>query len=72
MDTGPSKHALIDGKGWGGFPADIGEKSLEISLTSSGLKPGDIDTILFTHLHYSHTKNLEAFKNAQLIFQRDE
>jgi len=72
VDTGPSKQVLTDGRGWGGFPADVGEKSLEIALMNSSLKPGDIDTILFTHLHYSHAGNLEAFANAQLIFQRDE
>ena len=34
--------------------------------------PLDIDTILFTHLHNDHAANTTMFKNARLIFQKDE
>lgn len=72
VDTGISDSFIIDGKAWGGWPAEAGRKFLEKSLAEVGVNPLDIKTILFTHLHNDHAANTKLFKNARLIFQKDE
>ena len=72
MDTVISDSFIIDGKAWGGWPAQAGKAYLEKSLKATGVDPLDIDTILFTHLHNDHAANTTMFKNARLIFQKDE
>jgi glyoxylase-like metal-dependent hydrolase (beta-lactamase superfamily II) len=37
------------------------------ALARLGIGPGDVSTIVVTHLHYDHTGNLHAFPEAQLI-----
>lgn len=71
VDTGPKKQGTAN-KGWGGYPADIEERPLEKALRGYELSPGEIDTVLFTHLHKSHAGNLQTLAKAQLIFQKDE
>jgi N-acyl homoserine lactone hydrolase len=72
VDTGISDKFIINGKAWGGYPAEAGRLYLEKAIADAGLSPLDIDTILFTHLHNDHAANTTLFKNARLIFQRDE
>lgn len=72
VDTGISDSFIIDGKAWGGFPAQAGRTYLEKSLSEAGVDPLEIETILFTHLHNDHAANTTLFKNARLIFQKDE
>ncbi len=72
VDTGISDSFIIDGKAWGGWPADAGRAYLEKSLAGARVDPLDIDTILFTHLHNDHAANSTMFKKARLIFQKDE
>jgi N-acyl homoserine lactone hydrolase len=72
VDTGISDSFIIDGKAWGGWPADAGRAYLEKALAGARVDPLDIDTILFTHLHNDHAANTTMFKNARLIFQKDE
>src|SRR4030042_887521 len=72
VDTGISDSFIINGKAWGGYPAQAGRADLEKALKDAKVDPLEIDTILFTHLHNDHAANTTLFKNAQLIFQRDE
>ncbi len=72
VDTGISDNYIVDGKAFGNFPARGGLKYVEQSLATAGLSPLEIDTILFTHLHNDHAGNTSIFKNARLIFQKDE
>jgi glyoxylase-like metal-dependent hydrolase (beta-lactamase superfamily II) len=72
VDTGISDSFIINGRAWGGYPAEAGKAYLEKSLAKAGVDPLDIDTILFTHLHNDHAANTTMFKKARLIFQKDE
>jgi N-acyl homoserine lactone hydrolase len=71
VDTGPLKQG-VSNKGWAGYPADIEAKALEKALCGYAISPGEIDTVLFTHLHRSHAGNLQTLAKAQFIFQEDE
>jgi len=42
------------------------------SLSSYGLSPGDISTVIYTHLHMDHCGNAGLFSNARHIVQRKE
>jgi len=73
VDTGISDNAIVDGKAaWGNFPAKGGRAYVEKSLEEAGVDPLEIETILFTHLHNDHAANTSIFKNARLIFQKNE
>ena len=72
VDTGISDRFIVDGKAWGGFPAEGGLSFLQNAIAGSGLTPRDIDTVVFTHLHNDHAANANIFINARLIFQKDE
>jgi glyoxylase-like metal-dependent hydrolase (beta-lactamase superfamily II) len=37
------------------------------ALTDLGIAPGDVSTVVVTHLHYDHVGNLAAFPHAELI-----
>lgn len=41
-------------------------------LANIGLKPEDIDTVIFTHAHYDHMDNMAAFPNAHFYIQSKE
>jgi glyoxylase-like metal-dependent hydrolase (beta-lactamase superfamily II) len=41
-------------------------------LANIGLKPEDIDTIIFTHAHFDHINNMDAFPNAHFYMQSKE
>jgi len=72
VDTGISETFIVDGKAWGGLPAEGGGDHLLASLASAGVNPTDVDTVIFTHLHNDHAGNTKLFENARLIFQKDE
>ena len=72
IDTGISEKFIVDGKAWGGLPAEGGKEFLGKALAKEGLSPADIDTIIYTHLHNDHAANCTLFTNARLILQRDE
>ncbi len=42
------------------------------ALEKEGLKPTDIDTVIYTHLHNDHAGGALLFPEARTIFQRDE
>ena len=72
VDTGISENYITNGKAWGGLPAEGGGRYLLSSLAEAGVGPGDIDTVIFTHLHNDHAGNNTLFENARFIFQKDE
>lgn len=72
VDNGINERFLIDGKAWGGSPADCGEKDLVGSLAKVGLKPSDIDIVIYTHLHNDHAGNSHLFMNTVSYAQRDD
>lgn len=42
------------------------EERLEVQLALCGVRPGDIDTVILSHLHFDHTGNLHLFKHADI------
>lgn len=72
VDTGINERFIIDGKAWGGYRAKGGTKYVKDSLAKLGIKPDDIDTVVYTHLHNDHTGASDLFSNAVHIFQWDE
>lgn len=47
-------------------------QSLEEGLAKLRLRPGDIDTIIITHLHWDHIALARQFVNAKFVVQKDE
>lgn len=72
VDNGINERFLIDGKAWGGAPADCGVKDLLGSLEKCGLKPEDIDIVLYTHLHNDHAGNSQLFMSTPSYAQKDD
>ena len=68
VDTGISEKFIVDGKAWGGFPAEGGSKFVLKALSDVGVAPEDIDTVIFTHLHNDHAGNNGIFRKARFIF----
>jgi len=57
----------------GFFPVKRKEnETLVASLAEHGLKPGDIDVVINTHLHFDHCGNNRLFRNARFVVQGDE
>jgi glyoxylase-like metal-dependent hydrolase (beta-lactamase superfamily II) len=48
------------------------EQELPAQLARHGLEPGDIEHVLFTHLHHDHTGLVADLPNARLLIQRAE
>lgn len=41
-------------------------------LESLGVKAGDVETVILSHLHYDHAGNLDLFPNAEFVVQDEE
>lgn len=48
------------------------DQTLEANLRRHGIEAGDIETVVFTHLHNDHTGVCDQFPNARLVMQREE
>jgi glyoxylase-like metal-dependent hydrolase (beta-lactamase superfamily II) len=72
IDTGINDRMIVDGKAWGGCPAEGGTDFVLEALKKAGLKPKDIKTVIYTHLHNDHAGNCTLFPDARAIFQKDE
>ena len=72
VDNGISAKFIVDGKAWAGLPAEGGETHLRKALSNYGVKPDQVQTVLYTHLHNDHAGNCGVFKDATHIFQKDE
>ncbi len=73
VDTGISeKTGIVDGKAWGGWPAMGGRSYLGKALDDAKVKPQDIETVIYTHLHNDHAANCTLLTNARFITQKSE
>ncbi|WP_309119462.1 N-acyl homoserine lactonase family protein [Paenibacillus sp.] len=74
VDTGmggdyPGRLTESARKSEAGFPVGDGEDTLS-QLRKHGLRPGDIDLVILTHLHYDHIANVQLFENADIVVNR--
>lgn len=75
---GGDKHILVDSAVEASFMRDSrGFPTKEVmpfedALAGLGLKPGDINLVIQTHLHYDHCGNTFKCKNAKVVVQEDE
>ena len=72
VDTGIHEDHIIDGKAWGGCPAEGGNSFVLNALDKEGLTPKDIDTVIYTHLLNDHAGCALLFPDAKTYFQKDE
>lgn len=68
VDTGGSEP---DGVKWMPYERPKGQK-LEEQLLNHAVAPEEIDTVIFTHLHWDHAGNNALFSNARFYVQRKE
>jgi len=72
VDCGINDKFIVDGKAWGGFPAEGGRSYVEQALQKNGVTPEQIEMVIYTHLHNDHAGNCDLFPRAKHIFQKDE
>lgn len=72
IDTGIHADHIVDGRAWGGCPAEGGASFVLDALAREGLTPKDIDTVIYTHLHNDHAGNALLFPDAKTYFHKDE
>lgn len=48
------------------------QNTLASQLKKINLTPNDIDYVALSHLHFDHTGNLNLFRNAQVLIQKEE
>lgn len=46
--------------------------AVQDQLAKLGIKPADVKTVIFTHMHWDHIYNMELFVNARFIAHRKE
>ena len=74
---GTDKNIIVDTSGsadslkMAGFEAEQ-VSTPEEALKNVGLRPEDIDMVIFTHLHFDHVEYATRFTNATFICQADE
>jgi N-acyl homoserine lactone hydrolase len=77
LEGGPKK-VCVDAGGsieileYRGFPGGKTIQTLEEGLGKWGVKPEDIDIVIFTHLHHDHIALAPQYKNARFIAQKAE
>ncbi|MCD6358607.1 MAG: N-acyl homoserine lactonase family protein [Dehalococcoidia bacterium] len=73
VDAGINERMVHDGKAaFGGFLAEGSSKHVSDSLQKIGVKPDDIDMVLYTHLHNDHAGACHLFPNSVHVFHEDE
>ena len=71
VDTGGSDLESAQGKRAAPYKRPP-EQELDAALKGIGVDPGDIDTVILTHLHWDHAANNHYFPNATLMCQKIE
>jgi len=72
VDAGIHQDNIVDGCAWGGYKAEGGNQFVLDALAEYNIKPEDIDSVIYTHLHNDHAGALALFPKAKTYFQRDE
>ena len=49
VDAGIHQDHIVDGRAWGGYKAIGGQQFVLDAVAEEGLKPEDIDTVMYTH-----------------------
>ena len=71
VDTGGSPPESAQGKRAAPYKR-LPEQKLDAALRAIGVDPGEIDTVILTHLHWDHAANNHLFPNATLMCQKIE
>jgi glyoxylase-like metal-dependent hydrolase (beta-lactamase superfamily II) len=69
VDTGAPAHVV---QGRDHKKKVVGIKTLEELLRERSYSFLDVKTVIMTHLHYDHTGNLQHFRHARVLAQKDE
>ena len=72
VDCGISEKFIVNGKAWGGYPAEGGQSFVERALDKHNVKTEEIEMVLYTHLHNDHAGSCGLFTKAKHVFQKDE
>jgi len=72
LDNGINAKYIVDGKAWAGSPAEGGERFVLESLDGIGVDVGQIDCVIYSHLHNDHAGNCHLFPKAVHVFQETE
>lgn len=72
VDAGIHQDNIKNGRAWGGYEAEGGNQYVLDALAEHGLKPEDIDSVMYTHLHNDHAGGLALFPHAKTYFMIDE
>ena len=70
IETGYRPEGPFANQVWPGTQTE--DQKITNQLAKIGVKPGDIDIVINTHLHGDHCGNNALFKNATFIVQRTE
>ena len=71
VDTGIHEDNIVDGKAWGGYPAEGGSKYVLEALEKEGLTPKDIDTVIYT-IYIMTMLDVHYYSSRQHYYQKDE
>ena len=71
VDTGPSDPDLA-ARYHPHLRLDKDKVTLEQALSKVGVKPQEIELVIFTHLHWDHCYNLESLSKSIFLVQNDE
>jgi N-acyl homoserine lactone hydrolase len=84
IDTGTSYEMLEDPENYGpygaGYIDEFAADEIEMSegdkavnqVTDLGYDPGEIDTVVMTHLHLDHAGDIREFPDSEFVVQQDE
>ncbi|HYB98296.1 MAG TPA: MBL fold metallo-hydrolase [Candidatus Limnocylindrales bacterium] len=79
FDTGMAERAHEEPEryvGWLGARLrmlDVPERAgLSTQMRDAGLDPGNVGTVVLSHLHFDHTGDIDAFTNARVVVSRAE
>jgi len=66
VDTGMGQPSGEEQMLMGCFPVKAGEDTIS-ALAARGVKPGEIDYVILSHLHYDHCINVSLFPRAKFV-----
>ena len=71
-DTGVKDGFFVDGKSPFGFPSAGDEAHVRKALDKIGVRPEEIEMVIYTHFHWDHAGNCHLFPKATHVFQDQE